>query len=307
MLKKNIAYILLQVEVVLIAAVLAYFIGKTVGEEAADRQLKEAMAAIELLEQQQEELKLQVSESQNNQTLAENRTDVNVLSPQEQVTKEQKELDEETFVALLDVLRREEPNLILVNKEYKLPDDYEVTLKRLPDKTNRSADIAYDALMDMLSDGRKEGLNFEICSSYRSVARQQELIDEDVNALMRKGYSYEEAYEETIRETMPPGYSEHSTGLAFDIVALSYQILDEKQEKTAEVQWLQEHCYDYGFILRYPKGKEDITGIDYESWHYRYVGMETASYIKEKEITFEEYIREYLQENQDIYKQSLKK
>ena len=161
MIKKNIVYILLQVEVVLIAAVLAYFIGKTVGEYAADKELKEAMAAIELLEQQQEELKLQVTEMQNGQNLAGNTADVNQLNPEkgteaEQGMQEQKELDEETFVALLDVLRKEDPHLILVNKEYKLPDDYEVTLMRLPDRTNRSADIAYDALIDMLSDGRKE-------------------------------------------------------------------------------------------------------------------------------------------------------
>ena len=164
------------------------------------------------------------------------------------------------------------------------------TLLTLPDGVNRAAEEAYEPLCDMLKAGQKEGLSFEICSSYRSVERQQELLDEDINTLMRQGYSYKEAYEEVTKETMPPGYSEHSTGLAFDIVSLGYQILDAGQEKTKENIWLQSHCAEYGFILRYPKGKEDITAINYESWHFRYVGKEAAAYIMENGITLEEYL-----------------
>lgn len=185
-----------------------------------------------------------------------------------------------------------ECDILLVNKDNPLPKDYEVTLKTMPDRTNKAAEEAYQPLCDMIQAGRKEGLYFEICSSYRSVERQQELFDEDVAALIRKGFSYLEAYAEVARETMPPGHSEHSTGLAFDIVALGYQMLDEGQERTAENKWLQEHCAEYGFILRYPKGKEDITYINYESWHYRYVGVEVAAYIMEKGITLEEYLEE---------------
>ena len=180
--------------------------------------------------------------------------------------------------------------ILLVNKDNPLPEDYEVTLLTLPDGVNRAAEEAYEPLCDMLKAGQKEGLSFEICSSYRSVERQQELLDEDINTLMRLGYSYKEAYEEVTKETMPPGYSEHSTGLAFDIVSLGYQILDAGQEKTKENIWLQSHCAEYGFILRYPKGKEDITAINYEPWHYRYVGKEAAAYIMENGITLEEYL-----------------
>ncbi len=186
----------------------------------------------------------------------------------------------------------EMPLLLLVNKEYKLPDDYELKLLKMPDGTNRASELAYQPLNDMLKAGRKEGLRFEICSSYRSVERQQELLDEDIDALMRQGYTYDEAYEEVTRETMPPGYSEHSTGLAFDIVSLDYQMLDDKQASTKECLWLQEHCQEYGFILRYPQGKEDITGIDYEPWHFRYVGVEAATYIMENDLTLEEYLEE---------------
>ena len=183
-------------------------------------------------------------------------------------------------------------SLILVNKDNKLPDDYEVKLKKLPDGTNRGAEVAYQPLVDMLNAGRKTGLKFEVCSSYRSVERQKELLDEDVEALMKKGYTYQEAYDEVTRETMPPGYSEHSTGLAFDIVALDYQMLDAKQASTEESKWLRKHCAEYGFILRYPADKEDVTKISYESWHFRYVGVEAASYIMENGITLEEYLEE---------------
>ena len=121
------------------------------------------------------------------------------------------------------------------------------------DGVNRAAEVAYQPLNDMLAAGRAEGLNFEICSSYRDVKLQEKLFAEDVEVLMQRGFTYEEAYTEVARETMPPGHSEHSTGLAFDIVALSYQMLDAGQEHTPETQWLHQHCAEYGFILRYPR------------------------------------------------------
>ena len=192
------------------------------------------------------------------------------------------------------------PLLLLVNKDHKLPEDYEVELMTLSDKTNRAASVAYDPLNAMLKAGRKEGLAFEVCSSYRSVKRQQELLDEDIEKLMKKGYSYQEAYDEVTMQTMPPGYSEHSTGLAFDIVALDYQLLNAKQAVTDETLWLHEHCAEYGFILRYPDGREDVTGITYESWHYRYVGVEAATYIMEHDLTLEEYLEELAEKALDM-------
>lgn len=203
-------------------------------------------------------------------------------------------MDQELYLEF-ETVEEEKPeynnDIILVNKNHRLPEGYEVELVTMPDKVNRAAREAYEPLCDMLAAGRKEGLNFEICSSYRDVKVQERLFAEDVEALMKTGYSYEEAYEEVAKETMPPGHSEHSTGLAFDIVALDYQLLDAGQEKTEENQWLQEHCAEYGFILRYPRGKEDITSISYESWHFRYVGIEAAKYIMEEGITLEEYLK----------------
>ena len=99
----------------------------------------------------------------------------------------------------------------------------------------------------------------------------------------------DEAREETARWTMPPGCSEHETGLAVDIVATDNQRLDDTQEQTPETIWLHENCWRFGFILRYPAGKEDVTGIDYESWHYRYVGIEAARYLTEQQLTLDEF------------------
>ena len=182
--------------------------------------------------------------------------------------------------------------LMLVNKDHGLPEDYEVELLTMYDKVNRAAREAYGPLNDMLAAGRAEGLAFEICSSYRDVKVQKRLFQEDLDVLLAQGYTYEAAYEEVAKETMPPGHSEHSTGLAFDIVSLGYQILDAKQEFTPETQWLHENCAKYGFIVRYPKGKESITKISFESWHYRYVGVEAAAYIMENGLCLEEYLEQ---------------
>ena len=183
--------------------------------------------------------------------------------------------------------------LTLVNKNNKLPDDYSVNLKTLNNGYSQVDETIYDALKEMLTDGTNSGLNFCVASAYRSTSRQEEILNSDIEAYMSKGMDYEEAYDEATRQVMPPGYSEHETGLALDIVAADYQLLDDAQENTEENRWLRENCWKYGFILRYPKDKEDITQIDYESWHFRYVGTEAAEYIMKNNITLEEYIENF--------------
>lgn len=180
--------------------------------------------------------------------------------------------------------------IILVNKDHPLEDTYQPDLVKLRDYGVEVDREIYDSLLSMLQDGEKEGLKFWVASGYRSMERQRELLDEDIEALMKKGSSPSEAYEEVVRETMPVGCSEHATGLAVDIVAKDYQILDEKQAHTEEIRWLQNHCSRYGFILRYPEDKEDITKVSYESWHFRYVGITAAAEIMEEGITLEEYL-----------------
>lgn len=182
--------------------------------------------------------------------------------------------------------------LILVNKDNPLPDNYEVELQGAPyGACNVSAEM-YPALKRMLEDGQQEGLQFVVASGYRNAAYQQGLLDEDIRNFMARGMSYEEAYKEATKDTMPAGHSEHSTGLAVDIVSASYQMLNDGLESVPEIQWLQKNCAKYGFILRYPRGKEDITKIVYESWHFRYVGEKAAKEIMERGITLEEYVKE---------------
>lgn len=181
--------------------------------------------------------------------------------------------------------------LILVNKEMPLPEDFEVELQMLSNGEKSVAKVMYEPLKKMMNDGSEEGLDFVIASAYRDSEYQKRLLDEDIELAMKEqGLTWQEAYDQETRETMPPGYSEHETGLAVDIVALDYQYLDEKQGLTKESIWLRENCSRYGFILRYPEGKEEVTGIDYESWHFRYVGVEAAQEIMEQGITLEEYL-----------------
>ena len=107
---------------------------------------------------------------------------------------------------------------------------------------------------------------------------------------MQAGYSEEEARTETARNVAKPGTSEHQLGLAVDIVDKDYQVLDEAQEDTAVQKWLMENSWRYGFILRYPGDRSDITGIVYEPWHYRYVGRKAAEEIYREGIVLEEYL-----------------
>lgn len=183
-------------------------------------------------------------------------------------------------------------DILLVNKSHPLKDTYDPSLIKHRAYGVEVDTSIYDALNQMLAAGEKEGLHFWIASGYRSTERQRELLDEDIGTLVRQGYSYSEAYEEVVKETMPVGCSEHATGLAVDIVSKDYQILDEKQADTAEIKWLQKNCSQYGFILRYPKDKEDITLVSYESWHFRYVGVDAAKEIMSRGITLEEYLEE---------------
>lgn len=178
--------------------------------------------------------------------------------------------------------------LVLVNKENICPEKG-FSRRKICNGRIETADIIYSDLCQMLTDAGKEGYNYWIASGYRSALKQQKLVDQDVQAAMNQGLSYDKALEKTYEETMPAGYSEHQTGLALDILSSSNLNMDASQENTKENQWMKEHCYEYGFILRYPKDKENITQISYEPWHFRYVGKEAAKYIKENQLTLEEF------------------
>ena len=120
--------------------------------------------------------------------------------------------------------------------------------------------------------------------------KQTRLFDEQVKGLQNQGKDYVDAVAEAKTAVAYPGTSEHQLGLAVDIVSEDYQLLDEKQEETPEYIWLSKNCSKYGFIVRYPNGKTDITGVIYEPWHFRYVGKEAAQEIMSKGICLEEYL-----------------
>lgn len=180
-------------------------------------------------------------------------------------------------------------NLLLVNSTHFVPENFKVELTKI--NSNHSVDSRiYKDLQSMLNDAKAAGLSPIICSSYRTMEKQTSLFNNEVNNYILSGYSQEEAEKEASRWVAIPGTSEHQIGLAVDIVAESYQILDKGQEETAEQKWLMKHCAEYGFILRYPTDKSNITKIGYEPWHYRYVGKDIAKEIMESGICLEEYL-----------------
>ncbi|MBR3124973.1 MAG: M15 family metallopeptidase [Mogibacterium sp.] len=166
-----------------------------------------------------------------------------------------------------------------------MPDDFDIETVEVEDGYYIDARV-HDALQEMLADCREAGYSPRLISTFRTRETQQYLYDHTANK----------------SDTAIPGHSEHECGLAADIIdagSLGWAdpLIDEQEDMPAQ-KWLMEHCQDYGFILRYPKDKEEITEIIYEPWHYRYVGKEHASIIKENGICLEEY----LENMQDYYK-----
>lgn len=187
------------------------------------------------------------------------------------------------------VLPEEGWSLLLVNPWTPLPEDYDLTLTQL--SNGHSVDQrCYPDLQEMMDDCRAAGLSPLICSSYRTQEKQEQLYQNKVDRLAAQGWSLEEAKVEAAKSVAIPGTSEHQLGLAVDIVDKHSQVLDNSQADTPAQQWLMEHSWEYGFILRYPEGKSEITGIIYEPWHYRYVGKEAAAEIHELGLCLEEYL-----------------
>lgn len=182
--------------------------------------------------------------------------------------------------------------LALVNEEHPLDTSYApAQLTEVESERSVDSRIA-DALERMLSDAQEEGLSMYVASAYRSYEDQRTVFNATMQDWINQGYTPLNAYDETKKSVAVPGTSEHATGLSVDIIASDYEELDDAQGDTAEQQWLMEHCWDYGFILRYPQDKADITGIIYEPWHYRYVGEEAAKEMHEKDLTLEEYLEQ---------------
>ena len=173
----------------------------------------------------------------------------------------------------------------LVNRENPLPDDFTVELENL-DASRKFDKRAIEPLKQMICDMRDQGIkNIWAQSTYRSIEYQKGLYEKSINKYLKQGKSQEEAQKLTDEYINRPGTSEHHLGLAVD-----FNNVDEGFENTKAYEWLLENASNYGFILRYPKEKEDITGIEYEPWHWRYVGPEHAKKMKEQNLCLEEYV-----------------
>ena len=193
---------------------------------------------------------------------------------EEEIAEEAEDVQE--IVETTPAINADEWNLILVNPWNAIPEDYTVETAETEGGYLVDSRVK-EALEEMLSACREAGYNPLIISAFRTRETQQYLYDNTANK----------------NDTAVPGHSEHECGLAVDILESGYGGDWDNAEKTAATEtqkWLTNHCAEYGFILRYPNDKEDITGIVYESWHYRYVGKEHAKEIMEKGVCLEEYL-----------------
>ncbi len=179
--------------------------------------------------------------------------------------------------------------VLLVNPWNYVPADYEpdLVVSAGGGMVTRDCD---KALRQMLADCEQAGHETVVCSAYRTQSWQQKIYDAQIQTQLHKGLSYEEAVIAAGKVVAVPGTSEHQLGLAVDIMDADYQYLNSRQADMPAQQWLMEHCWEYGFILRYPKDKTAVTGIIYEPWHYRYVGTELASELHTLGLCLEEYI-----------------
>ena len=175
--------------------------------------------------------------------------------------------------------------LMLVNARYALPEGYAPTELTVLSNGQSVDKRMYPALQQMFDDARAQGVYPLVRSGYRTSEQQQELLNERIAGYVEEGYSAEEAAQKAAEYVAQPGHSEHETGLAVDINANT-----DRSTSDEVYAWLAEHAAEYGFILRYPEDKVEVTGIGYEPWHYRYVGTEAAQAIMSAGICLEEYL-----------------
>ena len=178
-------------------------------------------------------------------------------------------------------------NIVLVNGTNKIPDDYIANLVEYNGKLVDSSII--NDLVNMFKDAKKDGVNLKINTAYRDKEEQQDIYDRRIKAYKNEGMTDKAAIEKTNSEVQKPGYSEHETGLAIDFSNPS-----NPEDNEPMWEWLNANSYKYGFILRYPKDKIDITKVSNEEWHYRYVGKDIAKEMENTGECLEEYINRVL-------------
>ncbi len=201
-------------------------------------------------------------------------------------------------------------HLILVNRQNPLPSTFTPETRPVANYPERLFDArAADALEALLSAAETAGQPLYLVSSYRSVSYQANLFKRKVSYYKNLGYSAATAEEMAAQWVARPGESEHNLGLAADLVSstwyTSHTDLTEDFEDTTQFAWLQENAATYGFILRYPRGKETVTGIAYEPWHYRYVGPEAAMEIANTGLCLEEYLQKQNETQEEADKEKV--
>ncbi|WP_411328892.1 M15 family metallopeptidase [Blautia hansenii] len=200
---------------------------------------------------------------------------------------------EPTGPVLADETEKQQWYLRLVNSDYPMTEaDVPEVATETVDTNGYQVDARImEDLEAMFEDARVEGRTPMICSAFRAWDLQVSLYENKIERVMQEeGLSYEDAAVKAATVVAKPGTSEHQVGLALDIVSSEYQELDEAQMETEDQKWLMENSWKYGFILRYPMDKSEITGVIFEPWHYRYVGKKAAKEITEQNLTLEEYV-----------------
>lgn len=187
-------------------------------------------------------------------------------------------------------VKEQDWKLRIVSEAQPLPEDFSAETEEA--ENCYLFDVrAAQALRDLLAAGRAAGMDLEVASAWRDWATQETLFENKVERVMAEtGLERDEAEEIAADEVARPGTSEHQLGLAVDIISNDHPWLDEGWADTEEAAWLEEHCAEYGFILRYPPDKSELTGIVWEPWHFRYVGVEAAVYIMDNGLCLEEYV-----------------
>ena len=187
---------------------------------------------------------------------------------------------------IIEKIKIDDWKILLVNKDNPIPDNFEVKLGNI-DKDRKFDIRALPELQNMISTMQKEGIiNVWVQSAYRSEGEQQDVYSNSIKKYISQGKTKEEAQKLTSEYINKSGTSEHNLGLAID-----FNFINQSFENSKAFKWLIENAEDYGFILRYKKEKESITGVRYEPWHWRYVGVEHAKLMNEMDFCLEEYIK----------------
>ena len=182
----------------------------------------------------------------------------------------------------------EDWSLTLVRNDHPLPVDYMPELEVIEGSELFDARAAA-ALRIMLAEARADGYTVYLCSGYRSYETQDAIYQRHITDYLQQGMTPEEAEASTLLAVNAPGGSEHQLGLAADVLEYYGQTMEPWIGGSGLMLWLEQHCAEYGFIVRYPDGKTDITGVEYEPWHLRYVGS-CAPYIMENGLCLEEFL-----------------